>query len=246
MGNLKDSSLQWKNLKIGITGANGSLGIALTKKLRAKGAFVIGLTSKDPPSQDKSNHAPNQWIKWRCGEEQLLDKTLQELDILILNHGKNHQGILTDNDIDEALQINSLSTWKLINRFEINSKIKKNKSFPRELWVNTSEAEIQPAFSPAYEISKRLIGQLVTLKWSRSEKDKLPGLIIRKLVLGPFKSSLNPIGIMNADFVANQIIKQVEMKFILIVVSPNPITYILMPLVELIRVLYYKATIKYN
>ena len=34
----------------------------------------------------------------------------------------------------------------------------------RELWVNTSEAEIQPAASPAYELSKRLIGQLVSLR----------------------------------------------------------------------------------
>tara|TARA_Y100001968_G_C19389394_1_gene734705 strand:+ start:130 stop:870 length:741 start_codon:yes stop_codon:yes gene_type:complete len=246
MGNFKKSFPQWEHLKIGITGANGSLGRALTKTLRNKGAFVIGLTSQNIDNSNNSNQTPNQWIKWKCGEEEKLDKTLKVLDIIILNHGINHQGFLSNNEINESLEINSLSTWRLINRFEMISKLQEQKSSPREIWVNTSEAEIQPALSPIYEISKRLIGQLVTLKWSRDNKNKTSNLKIRKIVLGPFRSELNPIGIMNAELVANQIIKQVEMKLNLIIVTPNPITYIAMPLVEIIRILYYKLTIKYH
>tara|TARA_Y100001968_G_scaffold302559_1_gene315965 strand:- start:1733 stop:2473 length:741 start_codon:yes stop_codon:yes gene_type:complete len=246
MGNLKKSFSQWENLRIGITGANGSLGTALTKTLRKKGAFVIGLTSKAIDKSKVSKESPNEWIQWKCGEEEKLDKTLELLDIIILNHGINHQDNLTNNKIDESLEINSLSTWRIINRFEMIVKSQQKKSHPREIWVNTSEAEIQPALSPAYEISKRLIGQFVTLKWSKKNKDKIPNLNIRKLVLGPFRSELNPLGIMSANLVADQIIKQVEMKLNLIVVSPNPLTYIAMPLVELIRILYYKTTINYK
>ena len=244
MDTFKKSFSQWENLKIGITGANGSLGIALTKTLRRKGAFVIGLTSRNIIKSNNSEYNPNQWVKWKCGEEEKLDKTLKSLDIIILNHGINHKGLITSNEINESLEINSLSTWRLLNRFEMISKLQREKTTPREIWINTSEAEIQPALSPLYEISKRLIGQLVTLKWSKRNKDKISNLIIRKLILGPFRSNLNPAGVMNAELVANQIIKQVEMKFNLIIVTPNPLTYIVMPLVELTRILYYKLTIK--
>ena len=39
---------RWVGCRIGITGANGSLGKALTKHLRSKGAFVIGITTHLP------------------------------------------------------------------------------------------------------------------------------------------------------------------------------------------------------
>ena len=64
---------------------------------------------------------------------------------------------------------------KKVNKNKVWPKgyIETNKNsftYPREIWVNTSEAEIQPAFSPAYEISKRLIGQLVSFKYSSLTK----------------------------------------------------------------------------
>ena len=58
-------------------------------------------------------------------------------------------------------------------------------------------------------------------------------LILRKLVLGPFRSSLNPMGVMGADFVANQVLRQASWGFRLVIVTPNPLTYIFMPLTEL-------------
>ena len=63
---------------------------------------------------------------------------------------------------------------------------------------------------------------------------------MRKLVLGPFKSNLNPIGIMNSDFVANQIMCQSRLPLRLIIVTPNPLTYILFPIIEIFRDVYFK------
>jgi len=128
----------------------------------------------------------------------------------------------------------------LINRFEAIAETNPLESGRRELWVNTSEAEIQPALSPGYELSKRLIGQLVSLRWS--DRNKARGSVrLRKLVLGPFKSDLNPIGLMSADLVAQQVLIQASWGLSLIIVTPNPLTYLLMPLNELGRSLYNRC-----
>ena len=171
----------------------------------------------------------------------ILKKNLASLDILILNHGYNPKASQKPDDLSEALEVNALSTWRLMNLFE-KLVLKDNKHFssPREIWINTSEAEIQPALSPAYEVSKRLIGQLVSIRRSNLNHNQRESLIIRKLVLGPFRSELNPIGLMNADWVAQQIINQAELKLSLIIVTPNPLTYIIMPITEVIRTIYSK------
>ena len=65
-------------------------------------------------------------------------------------------------------------------------------------------------------------------------------LRLKKLVLGPFKSRLNPIGIMNPNSVAIKIINQSLSNSTLIIVTPNPITYFLMPLTEILRKLYFR------
>jgi hypothetical protein len=107
--------------------------------------------------------------------------------------------------------------------------------------MNTSEAEIQAAVSPLYEISKRLQGQLLSL---RSLDLAGPQLRLRRLVLGPFRSALNPIGVMSAGFVAREILRQVRWNWGLVIVTPNPLTYLLMPLAGLSRWLYFQATSK--
>ena len=66
-------------------------------------------------------------------------------------------------------------------------------------------------------------------------------MTIRKLVLGPFRSDLNPIGVMTAGFVARQILVMARLNLPLIIVTPNPLTYLLMPLNELGRWTYSKA-----
>lgn len=237
------SSAPWRGRRVGITGAGGALGRALTRRLRDRGAWVIALSHRPQPAgqDDDDTSGPQEWVCWSCGREEELDSTLTRLDVLVLNHGLNPGGDQSPEALSKALEVNALSQWRLLQRFELLGAARQQSSHPPELWVNTSEAEIQPALSPAYELSKRLIGQLVSLRWSApaSERVELPKL--RKLVLGPFHSDLNPIGVMSADFVAGQILWQAEIGLPLIIVTPNPATLLVMPLVELGRLIYNRT-----
>ncbi|WP_269604847.1 SDR family oxidoreductase [Prochlorococcus marinus] len=230
---------RFKGLRIAITGANGSLGKSLIEVLKKKGAYVVGLTHERKNNSDSSESIADEWILWSCGKEGLLSSSLANIDILILNHGFNPKQMIDSNDINKAIEINSLSHWRLIEIFEnlaLSNNL--NQYSPKEVWVNTSEAEIQIAFSPVYEITKRLIGELVSLKKSKLLMEKQNSFIIKKLILGPFKSNLNPQGIMSPKFVARKIIQKAENDTYLIIVTPNPLTYLLMPLAESIRILY--------
>ena len=124
-----------------------------------------------------------------------------------------------------------------MQRFEAISRASPQAD-PREVWINTSEAEIQPAVSPVYELTKRMLGQLVSIRGAVLDATGREALILRKLVLGPFRSSLNPIGVMDADFVAAQVMRQAGWGLRLVIVTPNPLTYVLMPFSELGRRLY--------
>ena len=230
---------RWQNRRIGITGARGALGRALTTRFLAKGAHVTGFTHSAPKDSSQDD-GPERWVQWSCGAEDVLRDELKQLDVLVLNHGINPQGDQTPDQLTTSLEVNALSTWRLIRAFEACGQ-QANTSQPREIWINTSEAEIQPAVSPGYEISKRLIGQLVSIHGAVRSAEARKALRIRKLVLGPFRSELNPIGLMDASFVAGQIVLQAGLGLNLIIVSPNPLTYVLMPLSELGRRLYSRA-----
>jgi hypothetical protein len=134
--------------------------------------------------------------------------------------------------------VNALSSWRLLELFAEIAREDPSAQPARELWMNTSEAEIQAAVSPLYELSKRLQGQLLSL---RSLDLAGPHLRLRRLVLGPFRSALNPIGVMSAGFVARAIVRQVNWNWGLVIVTPNPLTYVLMPMATLSRWLYFKA-----
>ena len=237
--NLSDNS-RFNGLKVAITGANGSLGKSLIEELKAKGAYVVGLTHNKKDHDRSFEITPNEWIYWSCGEEKLLSSKLTNIDILILNHGYNPKEMIDSKEINKAIDINSLSHWRLIEIFEDLSKSNNNLNNlnSKEVWVNTSEAEIQIAFSPVYEITKRLISELGSLKKSKLLMEKKSDFIIKKLVLGPFKSKLNPQGILSPEYVAKKIIQKAEKKNYLIIITPNPVTYFLMPLVESLRILY--------
>jgi len=233
-----------KNKKtVGITGASGALGKELTKLFRQKGYKVIGFTHSKT-NYEVNLESPNEWIKWECGKETALKKHLKKIDILILNHGIYN--LSRDNtNYENSIEINALSKFKFLNLFEDIAR--NNESLiKKEIWINTSEAEIFPALNPSYEISKSLIGQLVSFKKNLLEKDTKKKFIIKKIILGPFKSALNPIGILSPQFVSKKIYDLGNSKRYLIIISPNPLTYIFFPLKEFFNFLYCQIIYKYK
>ena len=70
--------------------------------------------------------------------------------------------------------------------------------------------------------------------------------VMRKIILGPFKSKLNPIGIMNPKFVSKKIYNLANSRRYLIIISPNPLTYVLFPLKEFYNYLYCQIIYKYK
>ncbi len=220
---------------IGITGAGGSLGKALTKKFSSHGHMIIGFTHNRNP-QELDEEGPNEWVYWECGKEFLLENSLSKIDILILNHGiYDHR-----QDLEKSIEINATSTIKLLKLFERISLSQSIESSPKEIWINTSEAEILPALNPCYEISKSLIGQIVTFKRNFNHQNEARNLIFKKIILGPFKSDLNPIGVMSPELVASLIFYISKISNYLIIISPNPITYLLFPLREFYFFVYYQ------
>ena len=174
-----------KNEKtVGITGASGALGKELTKLFRKKGYKVIGFTHSKTDSE-VNLESPNKWIKWECGKELTLKKHLEKIDILILNHGI-YDLSRENSNYENSIEINALSKFKILNLFE-NISLSNDSLIKKEIWINTSEAEILPALNPSYEISKSLIGQLVSFKKNLMNKNIEKKLIIKKIILGPFK-----------------------------------------------------------
>ncbi len=228
---------------VGITGASGALGIQLTKLFRQKGYKVIGF-SHSKTDYEINLESPNEWVKWECGKESILKKHLEKIDLLILNHGI-YDLSRENSNYENSLEINALSKFKLLNLFE-DIALTNESVITKEIWINTSEAEILPALNPTYEISKSLIGKLVSFKKNLMNKDMKKKLIIKKIILGPFKSELNPIGIMSAEFVSKRICDLANSKSYLIIISPNPLTYLLFPMKEFFNYLYCQIIYKYK
>jgi hypothetical protein len=176
---------------------------------------------------------PLRQVEWETGQEGALASLLGEVDVLVLNHGLNQQGRRDREALQLALEVNALSHWRLLEHY---AQERARCGARGEVWLNTSEAEIQPAISPLYEISKRLIGQILSLR----ALDLANSLRLRRLVLGPFRSELNPYGVMSADWVAGEILRQADWNCNLIIVTINPLTYVVMPLHTLSRWAYFR------
>jgi len=228
---------------VGITGASGSLGKELTKLFRKKGYKVIGFTHSKTDNI-VNFETPNEWITWECGKESKLKEHLKKIDILILNHGIYNLSRENCN-YENSIEINALSKFKFLNLFE-DIALSNDSQIKKEIWINTSEAEILPALNPSYEISKSLIGQLVSFRKNLMDKNTKKKLIIKKIILGPFRSELNPIGIMSPKFVSEKIYDLANSKNYLIIISPNPLSYLLFPLKELLNFLYCQIIYKYK
>ncbi len=232
---LLGTALSLKNKRIAVTGASGTLGKALLAQLHASGAKVTALTSsKNEITLDVSgSEIPVKTLPWQIGRESELLSQLEKIDILILNHGINVYGQRDQEAIAKSYEINTFSTLRLMELFF--QTIKSDRDMIRkEVWINTSEAEVNPALSPLYELSKRATGDLITLRRLDAP------CVIRKLILGPFKSKLNPVGIMSADWVAKQIVNLARRDMRNIIVTINPLTYILFPIKEFFVASYFR------
>lgn len=229
------TALSLKGKTVAVTGASGTFGQALLFHLYAKGAKVVALTSSNQPLSltVEGETIPIKTVTWQVGQEQQLGELFQKVDILIINHGINVQGMRTEDAIAQSYQVNTFSGWRLLELFL--STVKTNADIAKkEVWVNTSEAEVGPALSPLYELSKRTLGDLITLRRLDAP------CVIRKLILGPFKSNLNPIGVMAPNWVAKQVIKQAQGDVRNIIVTINPLTFIAFPIKEFWVSTYFK------
>ncbi len=232
---LMGTALSLKNKRIAVTGASGTLGIALLTQLHLAGAKVIALTSSEREIILNLNgeHMPLKTISWQAGREAELRSQLAKVDILILNHGVNVYGQRDEAAIAKSYEVNTFSSLRLMELFF--QTIKSDRDMIRkEVWVNTSEAEVNPAFSPLYELSKRAIGELVTLRRLDAP------CVVRKLILGPFKSKLNPVGVMSPEWVAKQIVNLAKRDVRNIIVTINPLTFILLPIKEFMTASYFR------
>lgn len=238
---LQGRALPLAGRRVAVSGAGGSLGRALLLELHRRGAQPIALTSSPAPLELRDSDGqllPLEQVLWSCGQESALAPLLEGVDILVINHGINVHGERSPKAVERSLEVNALSAWRLLELFVATCE-RQGRPDPavpiKEVWVNTSEAEVQPALSPLYEISKRLLGELLSLRQLDA-----PGAPwrLRRLVLGPFRSALNPIGVMPAGFVARQVLVQASRNLGLIIVTPNPLTYVTMPLTALGRWLY--------
>jgi hypothetical protein len=230
---LMGTALSLKGKTIAVTGASGTLGTSLLKQLQARGAKVIALTSGKQNISLSDENVPVKTLTWQVGNESELASHLEKVDILILNHGINVHGERSQDAIAKSYEINTFSSLRLLELFF--TTVRTNQDIAtKEVWVNTSEAEVSPAFSPLYELSKRALGDLVTLRRLDAP------CIVRKLILGPFKSNLNPIGIMSADKVAAAIIKLAVRDVRNIIVTINPLTFVAYPIKELATATYFK------
>lgn len=220
--------------RVAITGASGALGSALRKGLQRRGATVIGISRSPAPQAPQGDVSPTRdWLVWNGQIEPALEALLLTVDVLVINHGVNPLGRRDAKAIAETLQANLISAQALIDLFLRQTRqLPDGRRVRRELWVNTSEAEVGPAFSPVYEMSKRSLGTLLTLQNLDTP------CTIRRLVLGPFRSGLNPYGPMSAGFVAERILNLAAWDLRLIIVSFNPCTYLLAPLAMAMNALY--------
>ncbi|NET59947.1 MAG: bifunctional sterol desaturase/short chain dehydrogenase [Symploca sp. SIO2E6] len=226
-------SLQGKT--IAITGASGTLGKALLQHLHHRGAKLIALTSQEQMVSLTVNgeNLPIKTITWQVGQESDLAAELQKVDILILNHGINLHGNRSKEAIAKSYEVNTFSSWRLLELFF--TTVRTNEDIAcKEVWVNTSEAEVSPAFSPLYELTKRALGDLITLRRLDAP------CVVRKLILGPFKSKLNPMGVMSANWVAQQIVQLAVRDVRNIIVTINPLTFVAFPIKEFWAGIYFK------
>ena len=229
------TALSLKGKTIAVTGASGALGQAFLKHLHQANAKVIALSSSQTDPMIIEINGQSQTIEtiiWTVGEEAALGKILEKIDILVLNHGVN-QRERTEAAALNSFEINTLSAYRIMERFLAKVQTPFD-AVRKEIWVITSEAEVAPAHSPLYEMSKRALGNLVTLKRLDAP------CVLRKVVLGGFRSRMSPKGRLSADWMAQQVVKAAQRDTRNIIISYRFWIYLYYPLKEWLTARYYR------
>ena len=239
---LLGTALSLKGKTVAVTGASGTMGRALIKALAKAGAKPVALTTSSRKSAGREAASREiagavKTMTWQVGQEQSLQAALRKVDILIINHGVNVMGARSPQAIEQSLEVNALSGWRLMEAF-LETVDDRTGRATKEVWVNTSEAEVSPAFSPLYEVSKRLMGDLINVRRTDAP------CIVRKIVLGPFKSELNPYGVMGADFIARCVLFLARRDIRNIIVTINPLTCLMFPIKEVVQAVYFRLFLK--
>ncbi len=230
---LMGTALSLKGKTVAVTGASGTMGRALLGQLQQAGAKVVAFTSGAHDIAIEVDGAAVAIPTRQWSVERVEAADLSGIDILIINHGVNVYGARTTEAIQHSLAVNTTSALALLDAFLATVHTDSDRA-RKEVWVNTSEAEVSPAFSPLYEISKRLLGKLITLRRLDAP------CTVRKIILGPFKSELNPYGVMSAERVAAVIVRKAQSGQQNIIVTINPLTWVIWPLHELLTSLYFR------
>lgn len=105
---------------VAITGASGALGQALLRQWHRRGVRLLALCATDTPlavQDEQGGLIPLEQIRWCAGEEESLRPRLQEVDVLVLNHGINLHGDRSADAVARSLEVNALSSWRLLELF---------------------------------------------------------------------------------------------------------------------------------
>ena len=122
---------------VAVSGASGSLGRALLTELHRQGARLIALSSGSTALElhDAAGQPiPLEQVPWRCGEEQELRPVLAGVDVLVLNHGVNVHGERSAAAVQRSLEVNALSSWRLLELFAELAAADPGSPRPREPW----------------------------------------------------------------------------------------------------------------
>lgn len=213
------------------------MGQSLLKHLIEANAHVIALTSSqiEPITLEVAGKLlALETISWQVGREQDLSKVLERTDVLVLNHGINVHHERTEQAVMKSFEVNTWSSYRLLELFLLTVRTSEEIA-KKEAWVVTSEAEVAPAQSPLYELSKRALSDLVTLRRLDAP------CIVRKVLLGGFRSKMSPTATLSDDWVAKQIINAVKRDIRNVIISYRPWIYIVHPVREFLVSSYFKT-----
>ena len=190
---------------VAITGASGALGQALLRP---------GTAAAPTGRPDPRHHAADAPGRGRRGDSlapahlaggrrrRHWNRCWRSVDVLVLNHGVNLYGARDSAAVAASLEVNALSSWRLLELFarwssggRVNGRrdiAPRCGSTPRKRRSSRPSALSTRSASACWG-SCSACGPWI---WRQ------PGLRLRRLVLGPFRSALNPIGLMSSGFVA--------------------------------------------